>query len=102
MTGRAAGFCAGSGATGYANGVPCRSLGRGCGMGRGMGRGGSGRGGFGFRNLFRATGLTGWQRAAESVPPTEVGALKDQAKFLSESLAHVQQQIGELEAAQTK
>jgi len=98
MTGRAAGFCAGTGMPGYANGVP----GRGFGRGFGMGRGGSGRGGFGFRNQFYATGLTGWQRAAGAIPQSDVGALKDQAKYLAETLADVQKRIEELDAAETK
>lgn len=54
MTGRAAGYCAGFGVPGFAN--------RGLGFGRGwFGRGRGG--GRGWRNLFYATGLTGWQRA---------------------------------------
>lgn len=100
MTGRAAGLCAGYGVPGYANGVPGRGFGRGFGMGRGFGRG-MGRGGFGFRNQFQATGLTGWQRAAGAVPQSDVEALKNQAKFLADTLADVQKQIGELEAAET-
>ncbi len=47
MTGRAAGFCAGYSVPGYMNPIP----------GRGFG---FGRGGFGHRNLYYATGLTGW------------------------------------------
>ncbi len=51
MSGRGAGFCAGKGVAGFAGTF--------CGMGRGAGRGrGNGR-----RNMFRATGLTGRQRA---------------------------------------
>ena len=56
MTGRAAGFCTGSTVPGYIN----RPGGFG-GQGRGGGWGGGG--GWGRRNMWRATGLTGWQRA---------------------------------------
>ncbi len=98
MTGRAAGFCAGYGVPGLASGMPGRGAGRG--IGRGMGRGG--RVGFGFRNQFHATGLTGRQRAVGAVPQSDVEALKNQAKFLAETLADVQTQLGELEAAETK
>ena len=53
MTGRAAGYCAGYPVPGFMNAVG----------GRGFG-GWGGRGGRGRRNWFYATGLTGWQRAA--------------------------------------
>ena len=54
-SGRAAGACAGAGGPGRAR--------HGWGAGAGMGRGGS-RGGHGWRRMFHATGLPGWQRAA--------------------------------------
>jgi len=57
MTGRAAGLCAGYPAPGYMS----------SGFGRGFGRGG----GWGRRNRFYATGLTGWQRAAYGYPSYE-------------------------------
>ncbi len=50
MTGGKRGWCA--------TDVP--GAGRGAGMGRGRG------GGYGRRNQYHATGLTGWQRAAQS------------------------------------
>jgi hypothetical protein len=49
MTGRAAGYCAGSPMPGYMNPMAAR----GWGMGRGWGRGRA------WRNMFYATGLTG-------------------------------------------
>ena len=55
MTGRAAGYCAGYPVPGYMNPMG----------GRGMGRGG---GGWGRRNMYWATGLTGWQRAQMGMP----------------------------------
>ena len=62
MTGRRMGTCANA-----SNQTPTApqagmGLGRGSGLGRGGGRfGGRGRG-RGFRNVYRATGLTRWQR----------------------------------------
>ena len=107
MTGRGAGFCAGYGMPGFMN----------PGFGRGMGpRGGRGMfgggGGHGRRNWFRATGLTGWQRAATGwptygmpapVPPyqptaeQELAALRDQVKFMEDSVKEAQERIRELE-----
>lgn len=52
MTGRAAGYCAGTQRPGYANLAP--------GSGAGMGRGG---GGWGRRNVYRATGIPGRMRS---------------------------------------
>lgn len=107
MTGRAAGFCAGYAVPGYANPM----FGRGIGFGRGGGRG--------RRNWFYATGLTGWQRANYGVPfwggvdaPTpfahpnnltneqEMESLKNQAKYLEDTLAEITKRIQELEAKQ--
>ncbi len=57
MTGRAAGYCAGYSVPGFMNPIP------------GQGSWGWGRGGgWGRRNLFYATGLPGWQRAAVGSP----------------------------------
>jgi len=113
MTGRAAGFCAGYGVPGSMNLIP----GRGCGMGFGRGRGGwgfgGGGGGRGWRHMFHATGLTGWQRAAIGWPAfgggfvgapvapamtkeQQVEALKEQAAFLGEQLDAVRKSIEEL------
>ena len=112
MTGRAAGFCAGFGAPGFMNAAG----GRGAGMGFGHGRGACGRGfgggGRGWRNMFYATGLTGWQRAAAGrpmsggVPPydtaptkeQELAALKGQAEFFEGALGDLRKRIEELEA----
>ena len=112
MTGRGAGFCAGFGVPGFMN----RLFGPGF-FGWGRGRRGGGRG---WRNMFYATGLTGWQRAAlgwpawgfggphlpgqaapfGAVPPTkeqELQWLKRQAEFLSRSLEDIQKRIDELQ-----
>ena len=108
MTGRGAGFCAGYGVPGYMNPIP----GRGFGMGFGRGRGGGRGGGRGWRNMFYATGLTGWQRAAAGwpmaggVPPyaaaptreQQLEALKGQAEYFEGALGDLRKRIGELEA----
>jgi len=63
MTGRARGYCAGSGVPGYMNPIP----GRGFGFGFGRGWGGSGHR---WRHWFYATGLPGWLRCGWwGVPP---------------------------------
>ena len=106
MTGRGAGYCAGYPAPGYAN----------AGFGRGFGR--RRGGGWGRRNWFYATGLTGWQRGAYGYPPygggmpyapafypsgsglsreDEFNALKGQAEYLEESLEGIKKRMGELE-----
>lgn len=91
-----AGFCAGRGVAGFASSGP--------GLGRGHG------GGRGRRNMFRATGLTGWQRAAmndsaaagsDAAMPTkqqEVKALKQQATVLAEMLNNIRQRIDKIES----
>jgi hypothetical protein len=99
MTGRGAGYCGGRGVAGIAS--------RGPGLGFGRGRGG-GRGGHGRRNMFYATGLTGWQRAAmdaETAPaatatptvnvekPTleaEIGAMQSQLDAMKTRLAELE------------
>ena len=107
MTGRGAGYCAGSDAPGYANAIP----GRGFGMGWGRGRGG----GWGRRNWYYATGQPGWARfgyapawgapppaaygpyAAAPTPEQEAEFLKTQAEGLKEQLDAISQRIAELE-----
>ena len=56
LTGRSAGYCAGSGRPGFVN------PGGGCGMGWGRRRGG------GWRHSYWATGMPGWMRAGAGVP----------------------------------
>jgi len=109
MTGRAAGYCAGTTVPGYMNSVP----GRGFGMGFGRGVGGRGRGGgWGRRNWFHATGMPGWARAGAELPawggyppysgaPTaeqELDVLKGQAEYFGGALEDIKKRIGELEA----
>jgi hypothetical protein len=97
MTGRAAGYCAGYGMPGYANPIPGRGGGWGWGRGGGWGRG---RGGWGRRNWFYATGLPGWQRAAQGMPawgaaPVGPAAPTPDAEkqFLSQQVEALQQQL---------
>ena len=107
MTGRAAGYCAGSSVPGYLN----------PGFGRGIGRGGGfyGRGGGrGWRNRYYATGLLGWQRASmgvpafgggypyapEITPKQEADILKNEAEMLKKQLEDIQGRIDTLEQSQ--
>ena len=103
MTGRAAGYCAGYFVPGSAN--PGMRQGAGGWFGRGGG------GGWGRRNRFYATGLTGRQRAAAGAPPygamppvyapptkeQELGLLKDEAEGLQGALSDIKKRIEELE-----
>jgi len=109
MTGRAAGYCAGYPAPGFAN-LP---------GGRGFG-GGGGRGGRGRRNRFYATGLTGWQWAAAGMPafggapvaaaaqaepvaPSAAGSkqeldvLRQQAEIMEQQMKQLRERIERLE-----
>ena len=102
MTGRAAGYCAGYDAPGYANAAPGRGFGLGWGGGWGRGRG--------WRHQYYATGLPGWVRFGGGAPawgygpyagqPTreqEVESLKTQAGRLKEQLDAINQCLAELE-----
>ena len=112
MTGRAAGYCAGYGIPGFMNPIP------------GRGYWGWGGGGWGRRNRFYATGLTGWQRAAAGWPAyggfapgyapqlapfgavmteqQEIDLLKGQAEYFEDALEGIKKRIGELEAKAEK
>ena len=112
MTGRAAGYCAGSGVPGYVNPGPGRGF-----WGRGRG------GGRGRRNWFHATGMPGWARVGAGLPawggyppysatpqaaqaggqaaPTaeqELDVLKGQAEYFGGALEDINKRIGELES----
>lgn len=100
MTGRAAGYCGGYDAPGWANPVP----GRGFGLGRGGGRGGGWR----HRNWYYATGVPGWARFGYApawgydpyaAPPSreqETESLRQQAEWLKQQLDAIGQRIEEL------
>lgn len=73
------------------------------GFGRGACYGRGGGGGRGYRNQYYATGLTGWQRAAqaEAVPP-QTAAVQPEAESLARvesALADVREWLERLEAA---
>jgi hypothetical protein len=93
MTGRAAGYCAGLDAPGYANAAPGR------GFAMGFGRGGFGGGGRGWRNWFHATGLPRWARAEFAAPywnPAPEGekqALKLRAEVLQSGLDSIRKRL---------
>ena len=85
--------------------------------GGGRGRGFWGRGGGrGWRNMFFASGLTEWQRAAAGSPPAwnrppdiplptkdqEQTALKQQAEYLEQALEELRDRMGKLEAGNTE
>jgi len=86
MTGRAAGFCAGNAAPGYANFGGGRGRGLGCGRGGGFGRG-FGRG--------RGAPVSG---TAAPAGDQELAVLKQQAQQLQADMELIQGRIRELEA----
>ena len=99
MTGRGAGYCAGSVVPGFVNSM----FGGGFGRGRGGGRG--------WRNMFYATGLPGWARVGLGVAGAglaagairamtreeEVDVLRQQADQAAGVLENIRQRISELE-----
>jgi hypothetical protein len=91
-TGRAAGYCAGYGAPGYANPIPSRGVG--WGRGRGFGRGL----GLGFRGGW---GWGGYRDVPYGPAPTreqEADALKSQAEYFEGALEDTRKRIAELES----
>jgi hypothetical protein len=79
MTGRGAGFCAGYDAPRF------RAWRRGGGRGRGR------------RHGFRATGLPRWAGPAPQISKEdETEALEEQAQWLGEQLAAIQERLAEL------
>ena len=104
MTGRAAGYCAGYNTPGFANPISGRGF-------WGAGRGGFG-GGRGHRNMYYATGLTGWARfggapyaasyPAQMTSAQESDYLNDQAKYFQDALENINKRIEELESESKK
>jgi hypothetical protein len=90
MTGGGRGWC----------GSESASVGRGMGAGRGagMGRGG----GRGWRNQYRASGLTGWERAAQAGPQATPGDAPDALAGLKEAFVEVLERLERLESAGQK
>lgn len=117
MTGSGMGVCGGAPAAGFMT-PGFGAAGRGvAGRGRGGSRGQGGGRGWRRRNMFYATGLTGWQRAAtgpapapaahgDSVVPAaadnqqELAMLKQQADGLAATLGEIQQRIEKLQGRQ--
>ncbi len=92
MTGRGLGYCAGYPHPGFMAPGPR------------MGRGGFGRGGWGYRHMYHATGLPGWARTgyypAPPAPPTQeeqVEDLKAYAEDLEDELKTIKEQIEQME-----
>jgi hypothetical protein len=105
MTGRAAGYCAGSGMPGSANPSPGRGFGMGFGRSRGFGGRGFAGGRRGWRHWFYATGQPGWMRFGhgalsyqEPDRDIETQALKNQAEALQSELDLVKKRLGEIES----
>ncbi|KPJ55176.1 hypothetical protein AMJ47_01525 [Parcubacteria bacterium DG_72] len=96
MTGRGAGYCGGYDRPGYANPIPGRGV--------GFGRGWFGRG-RGWRNWYRATGLSGWQRARMGYPAWGGGGyyspakptVKEEREMLTEELEILREEMKTLE-----
>lgn len=90
MTGRGAGVCAGFNVPGFRN--------RGFGF-LGRGRGGGG-GGWGRRNMYYATGLTGWQRAAMGaatpLDATAAPTAETEKQFIEAEVGVMQSQLEEI------
>ena len=104
MTGRAAGYCSGSGMPGYANPVGGRmGFGRGFGGGRGFGRGfGRGRGWGGFAPYgagYYAPPARSYvpfvQRAP--TPDQESEFLRGEAEYLEGALSNIRERLDQLE-----
>jgi hypothetical protein len=105
MTGRAAGYCGGYGAPGWANPVPGRGFGLGRGRGSGWGRGwrhrnwyyATGRPGFGYAPPWGAPPAGGYGPYAPA--PTreqETEFLRQQAEWLKQQLDEIGRRIQEL------
>jgi len=95
MTGRAAGFCAGTGMPGYAN--PDQAGGFDMGYGRGRG---SGCGNFGWRHRRFASVMPGWMRFGglgsldqELNPEFEKQVLKNRAQALQSKLDSIKKRL---------
>lgn len=99
MTGRAAGYCAGNAAPGYANPVGWRGAGRGMGWGRGLGRG-WGRGWMGY--AYSQPAYPPPLYDGPYAPPAgdvnaQLATLQNQAKWMRDSLSQIEEQIRALE-----
>lgn len=108
MTGRAAGYCSGSGMPGYANAAPGLRLGLGVGRGVGFRGAGFGYGGRGNRCRFFATGLPGWNRFGPYSMPIqgmnpefEKQVLKNQADAMESELESIKRRLAQFDKVST-
>lgn len=109
-TGRAAGYCAGFGAPGYAGTSPGRGFGMGYGRGRGFGRDGWGRRNRAFvtdrpvRMQYGGTAVPYEYPAPPTAPgpETEMQALRNQADALKSEMDYINKRLSELEAGSAK
>jgi hypothetical protein len=62
------------------------------------------KGGYGWRNQFYATGLTGWQRAAQTGAPSaeEAAGLRNRFARLETALDEVLERLERIEAPERK
>jgi hypothetical protein len=100
MTGRGAGFCTGLRPSGYAH--PAAAFGFGLGFRRGRGSRGTG---FGWRNMFYATGLPGYMRWGNNAasyqepdPELEKQILKNQVDALKSELEIIKKRLEDKES----
>jgi hypothetical protein len=96
MTGRAAGYCAGYSAPGFANPVSGRGFGYGGGMGRGMGRGRGLGGGRGFRGGMGAGNPAYQAVPAYPVAPPQI-APEDEAQMIESDIKYLQDDLKAME-----
>ncbi len=104
MTGRAAGYCSGSGTPGYANAALGRPFGGGFGRGLGFRGAGFGSGGRGYRCRFFANGLPGWNRVGAysapfqgTNPEIEKQVLRNQADALESELESIKKRLAQFD-----
>jgi hypothetical protein len=112
MTGRSAGYCAGSGMPGFANPLSGRGYQASFGRGRGIHWGGFSRGGRGWRNRFFDTWYPNWRSFGghtapygyqvpyqKSDPELEKHFLKTQADALQSELQLINKRLADLETS---
>jgi len=99
MTGRAAGYCTGAGAPGFASAPGWGAGGRGLGYGRAFGYGprrGWGRGWASYAypvGVYAPPPAEGLYAAPWEDVDTQIAALQDQARWMKESLSQIEEQI---------
>ncbi|MFH0960082.1 MAG: DUF5320 domain-containing protein [Pseudomonadota bacterium] len=100
MSGRAAGFCSGSGTPGYSNPVPGSRLG--LGLRRGWGQSGGGRGGcrWNYAPRIQSRGPYGFYGppVQGQTPDMEKQILKNQAEVLKSELNLIMKRLEDIEA----